>query len=47
MFENLEYLRTVEMPSCYPKVDLDQTWETPKEGAPIKGFFISNFEHDI
>jgi hypothetical protein len=34
MFENLDDLRTIQMPPGYPKVDLDQTWETLREGAP-------------
>jgi hypothetical protein len=33
------------MPPSYPKVNLDQTREIMKEGAPPKGTFTSNFEH--
>jgi hypothetical protein len=34
-----------KVPPCYPKVNLDQTSETLKEGAPTKGTFTSNFGH--
>jgi hypothetical protein len=42
MFDNL---RTTEIPPGYPKVDLDQTRGTLKEGSPTKGTFTSNFGH--
>jgi hypothetical protein len=45
MFNNLDNLRTTDMPPGYPKVDLDQTRETLKDGAPSKGTFTSNFGH--
>jgi hypothetical protein len=45
MFDNLEDLRSIEMPPCYPPVDLDHTQEKFKEGAPTNGNFITNFEH--
>jgi hypothetical protein len=45
MFDNLEDLCTVQIPTSKPKVNLDQTRETLKEGAPTKGTFTSNFEH--
>jgi hypothetical protein len=44
MFDNLDDLRTIQMPPGYFKVDLDQTREVIKEGAPTKGTFTSNFE---
>jgi hypothetical protein len=47
MSNNLEDLRTVEMPPGYPKVDLDQTRETLKEGVLTKGNFVSHFEHAL
>jgi hypothetical protein len=43
MFDNLVDLRTTEMPPGYPKVNVDQTRETLKDGAPKKGTFTSNF----
>jgi hypothetical protein len=45
MFDNLDNLRITNMPPGYPEVDLDQTRETLKEGAPMKGTFTSNFGH--
>jgi hypothetical protein len=45
MFDNLNYLRAVQIPPGYPKVDLNQTRETLKEGAPKKGTSTFNFEH--
>jgi hypothetical protein len=45
MFDNLNDLRTTHMPTVYPKVDLDQTRETLKEGAPTNVTFISNCGH--
>jgi hypothetical protein len=45
MFDNLNNLRTSEMPPGYPKVDLDQTRETLKDRTPTKGTFTSNFGH--
>jgi hypothetical protein len=45
MFDNLDDLWTTERPPGYPKVNLDQTRETLKDGAPTKGTFTSNFGH--
>jgi hypothetical protein len=45
MFNNMDDLRTTDMPQGYPKVNLDQTRETLKNGAPTKGTFTSNFRH--
>jgi hypothetical protein len=45
MFNNLNDLRTTKMPPGYPKVDLDQTRETLKNGATTKGTFTLNFGH--
>jgi hypothetical protein len=39
MFNNLDDLRTTDMPPGYPKFDLDQTRENLKDGAPTKGTF--------
>jgi hypothetical protein len=43
MLDNMDDLRTAKMPPGYPKVDLDQTRETLKDGDPTKCTFTSNF----
>jgi hypothetical protein len=45
MFDNLDDLHIVHMPPGYPKVNIGQTQETLKEGAPTKRTFTSNFDH--
>jgi hypothetical protein len=45
MFDNLDDLWTTQMPTGYPKVDLDQIRETMKDIAPTKGTFTSKFRH--
>jgi hypothetical protein len=45
MFDNPDDLQTTDMPPGYPKVDIDQTRTTLKDGAPTKGTFTSNFGH--